>query len=42
MIKHLMLLKTQNMIDIKNDLIQCSIHFLVKNHLAVVLEITNF
>ena len=42
MIKHLILLKIQNMMDINVDLLQWSINFLIKKLLALVLKIIMF
>ena len=37
-IKHLMLLKIRNMMDINVDLLQWTIKFLIKNRLIVILK----
>ena len=41
MIKHLILLKSQNMIDINVDLLQWSIHFLIKKTSGAVATLAN-
>ena len=42
MIKHLTLLKIQDMMDINVDLLQWSVNFLIKNLLLVVLKMRIF
>ena len=39
MIKHLILLKSQNIMDINMDLLQCSISFLIKNLLRLPINL---